>query len=674
MKKQLIDFFYKNILIFKGNSQNAADNLIANKSIYDDLDNDYIKKYLYLEDLSGKYTSLISNRLAMAYEFPELEKHNIECMFQIIKRNGMSNRISLVKKYEDNTDIIKVLSNEKKLLIIPSDTCCCDYIGSIAMQNNELILNDKKCDESGIRKYVNELADATLIVKTPVLNPRIKYVFGGKYAKLTLLINNENWMRPQFLMTYMSCMVNDLNTSTIVFDDYDIRYVDSTGCLYNGFQIPQWNLACSIAKKIAYKLKDIELLGVELIIGTNNVKIWKVSALPPIPKSSNHCEEFYNYVRKKAIQKKAAIKLKKKFFLLFKFLYSTIAEHYGYMGFMMKNWHRDLINDFLSSNTSIKDKIWANRRGFLSYRIKQYNLSESNIKCFLSDRDYRKLRPINNEFVVWVYDKVVLRYVLEKKKEYLPQYYFHLIYRHNEKRLIPLHDCPENIECTSEGIVDLLKQKKELVLKPSEGSHGNGFYKLECVDNEYYLNNNKIDELDLLKMLNSIKRDYAITEYVQMNESLKELYDKATYTIRIMSINEKGNNPWLADAYVRIATQKTGLTDNIADGGICARIDMESGEIYDPEQIIEHEIHSCRTHPDTGKDIKGCIPNWSHVKQGVLDICKFLFQLEYLGFDVVVTETGFKILEINTHQDLHRYPHYDSKIHEFFMNKLDNNS
>ena len=86
--------------------------------------------------------------------------------------------------------------------------------------------------------------------------------------------------------------------------------------------------------------------------------------------------------------------------------------------------------------------------------------------------------------------------------------------------------------------------------------------------------------------------------------------------------------------------------------------------------IINHEIIACSVHPDSGIAIEGIVPNWGKIKAGILEISQYIFPLEYLGFDVVITEDSFTILEINTHQDLHRYPYYDKKIHEYFTSKL----
>ena len=53
----------------------------------------------------------------------------------------------------------------------------------------------------------------------------------------------------------------------------------------------------------------------------------------------------------------------------------------------------------------------------------------------------------------------------------------------------------------------------------------------------------------------------------------------------------------------------------------------------------------------------------------ICHISRNLSPLEYLGYDVVVTEGGFKILEVNLHQDLHRYPLYPADVKEYLTER-----
>lgn len=60
----------------------------------------------------------------------------------------------------------------------------------------------------------------------------------------------------------------------------------------------------------------------------------------------------------------------------------------------------------------------------------------------------------------------------------------------------------------------------------------------------------------------------------------------------------------------------------------------------------------CWYHTDTHQLLEGVIPSWSEVKEKLLEISAYIPQVVYMGFDVVVTENGFKILEINSHEGI----------------------
>lgn len=75
-------------------------------------------------------------------------------------------------------------------------------------------------------------------------------------------------------------------------------------------------------------------------------------------------------------------------------------------------------------------------------------------------------------------------------------------------------------------------------------------------------------------------------------------------------------------------------------------------------------------HPDTGVRIEGIVPNWELMKKGITDICRFMPELEYLGFDIAITDDGFKIIEINIHQDLHKVAEHSEEFKAFFRAKL----
>ena len=345
----------------------------------------------------------------------------------------------------------------------------------------------------------------------------------------------------------------------------------------------------------------------------------------------------------------------------------------GFTDYMANEWIRMMIEDIKKEKAySLSKKIWCFRRGFRVWRIPQYNITKDNYKELLSDRDYCYMHPINNAFVKWINDKVTMRYILTPFKEYLPEYYFHMLKRYgNRTNIIPLVDCPKSYEPSFEGIFQLLRDKGDLVFKMSSGTHGEGFRKLSYRDGVYFMNNKFCHESDIINHFKSRTAFYAITNYVTSHKDIKAIYPESTNTVRIMTINEDGISPIIASAFMRIGSSSTGVTDNVGFGGVTADVEIETGRYYNGEQIINHVINKCPVHPDTGISTEGILPHWSKVVEIIPEMCRLMPQLEYMGFDVAITDNGFIILEINVHQDLHRFPLYKQEVKDYLFKKLE---
>lgn len=345
------------------------------------------------------------------------------------------------------------------------------------------------------------------------------------------------------------------------------------------------------------------------------------------------------------------------------------AKRRGFLSFMYRHWREAIWLDRLSPRTTLREKHWAHRRGFLSHRIAQYGLTEENYKNCLSDRDYRWLRPINNHYSKWLEDKVTVRYVLQKYSRFLPSYYYRVL-RRGGVTALPLPDCPEDFGGGLDELLRLLRQRGALALKRTVGSHGLGFCKLAYENGTYFANGVAKTQEELLHFLRTLKTEYNVSEYIVMHPELRRICDGVACTVRLMVINRHGDDPVTENAYFRIGTSHTGFTDNIGSGGIFAYVDAETGRFHDAELLREHVFTPCAVHPDSGAPIEGILPHWDALREAVTQIARYLSPLEYLGFDAVITADGFRILEINTHQDLHKYLAYPESVHRFFEQKV----
>lgn len=681
----LVKTIRRYILNFGGFSKETAIEWIDNgKNVPKDIKNIY-EKYLSICPICEKYSKLADNRLSLRYEFADKEDADrcsdflLKYYFQVLKRNGVTRFIPL-QDWDNNEGIEAVIACLKRggsLAVMPAEDIWKDDICFLNFECGEYYIDGQQVSEEKLNRFLGEINDTYIITESIGSAATAQ---NGEFTNVTVIIENDSGANPHVLLSYLKkdkmfgcCkrrVVPDCTERKDKICGAAAELISESGVSQSGIEIKNWQGILEKAKRIALSLRELNYLGVDFVLTSEGYKVLEIQSQPAIPENGFRVEAFRSYITKIYNFRRSRESLKRRIFMAAKSAYSDIAERKGYLGFMMKNWQRDLADDWLHTKLPVSKKLWAHKRGFLSYRIAQYGLNEKNYAGILSDRDYRKLRPINNGFLVWVYDKVITRYILSEKKNYMPQYYFHLIVRSDGQVILPLPDLPSRSVVGIKDIVALLKEKKVLAFKPSEGSHGEGFYKLEYRDACFCINDDEVSEEQLELFILSRKAAYNVTEYVANHHLLSDFYSNTTFTVRIMVINENVTAPWIGNAYLRIATQKTGATDNIAHGGVCARIDIDTGRIYEPEIIVDHKIKPCPCHPDSGKPIEGFVPNWEEIKEGVLDISKYLCQLEYLGFDVVVTEDGFRILEINTHQDLHRYPHYSEQVQAYFMEKV----
>lgn len=452
----------------------------------------------------------------------------------------------------------------------------------------------------------------------------------------------------------------------------DVSEDPLTGKVLSG-TVPFWTDINEQIKNICNYMPQLEYIGVDVIITENGFKMVDFTDHPYYPQVLGFNEEMTDYLKLKASQARERVKDKEFIKANFKtksdgFLWTRLAKLFcppAMRPLIYKWWYITVKADLFSRNgISLKDKLWAYKQGFLSYRIPQYGITRENYKTFISDYDYRYLRHINNKYRVWLEDKITVKYICDRYSQFFPKYYYHISVRNGEKRVIPLMDLPDYCTNDLSSVFDLVQNVGALACKPQRGSQGQGFYKLSCHDGKYYLNHEEATKEQVLEILNDPDKQYLITEYIQQHPVINKIYPGAVNTLRIITFMKDGKTPEMGNAYMRFGSQKTGAVDNMGAGGMFVQVDMETGRFYNGKIITENSILPCSNHPDTGELIEGYLPNWDIVKQGIMDLCHEMPQLEYLGFDVAITEDGMKLPEIN------RAPGYP-KIETFNRKTID---
>jgi len=321
----------------------------------------------------------------------------------------------------------------------------------------------------------------------------------------------------------------------------------------------------------------------------------------------------------------------------------------------------------LNKDMPYEKKIEAMKYGFFPGRVKLYNLNRENYRNYLADIDYFRLHPLNNHFAIWVNDKLTLKYVIPsvfhthegRDLSIMPEYY---LYIENNGRYSYLMDSPKYILHDENYLLNLLKEKQILALKPSRGAGGYGFVKLQYVDGEIYANSKKMNKAAFDAFRESLN-GYLVTEYVSQHTALDTVWDKSVCTLRIISVKNCNNN--LTDggktniivSYARFGTERSNGASNLSSGGVGIAYDFDNGRFADHfYQYLKYASNGniCLSeHPDTKVSLSGkMLPHWKLVRDVVYSVCDYLSSLEYFGFDLMVTEDGVKMCEINTHPSL----------------------
>ncbi len=281
---------------------------------------------------------------------------------------------------------------------------------------------------------------------------------------------------------------------------------------------------------------------------------------------------------------------------------------------------------------------YAINGGFMADQIALYNLNKKNKNEYLSEFDWYKSRYINEPYNFILNNKVVCADLLRQYTNVPDTYYIKRkgeIFSYN------------NLESTLEGIIELLKSKNKLILKPINIGKGIGVVKLEYKDNKFYFNNTKFSKKEIIEYLNS-KDNWFISEYIEQSKELNNLFKDSTNTIRLITVrNPKNQKCEVLYAVQRIGTNETIPVDNGSKGGLVSKIDLETG-VLSSAKSIQRKCNYDK-HPNNNSKIKDIrIKNWIEIKEHYTKLMEQLPYLYFVAWDILVTDNGPVLIEANT--------------------------
>jgi hypothetical protein len=348
----------------------------------------------------------------------------------------------------------------------------------------------------------------------------------------------------------------------------------------------------------------------------------------------------------------------------------SMLQHNGYSPYMASVLFYGFITDLSKTKISLKKKLWSYRRGFMSKRIFEWGLTETNYLDYETDFRYYKTHPVNGRYNKWIDDKITTRYLLHPFAEYMPKYYFQV----EKGKVTKLMDCPAKYNADMDSVVDLLKCERHLAIKLVSGSYGSGFYKLSYDGNDYFANDKKMNEQECRRFLESLD-DHFASEYLISHELIRKIYSIAPNTLRIVVVRNN-NHTNVIGAFYKFGTSLTGTIDNIHAGGISCGVNIQNGVLYGPKWQKGDRLIDMPIHMDTKVRIEGTVPYWDLIVAKLVEIGDYIPQVKYIGYDIIVTDNGFKIIELNSHPDLDAIQVYypmmkDSRFTSMLYNNLE---
>ncbi|MBR4727702.1 MAG: hypothetical protein IK080_07415 [Clostridia bacterium] len=319
------------------------------------------------------------------------------------------------------------------------------------------------------------------------------------------------------------------------------------------------------------------------------------------------------------------------------FRYARIAEEYT-------------DDYFADTGVPQAEKAWYYERGIPTFKTGWYGLTKENYNDYISDFDFYSPKNYskNSLLIKWFDYKLTTYYVLSAFRAYMPRHYFFI----ENGALIPM-DAGLQRYGTADDVLSILRDGP-IVLKSCVGGHGKGFFKVEAADGAYRINHEKTDENGVKALLSSLD-NYILTEYAVPHKVFRDACGAERFAVlRTVSVFDKTDGPQITAMMLRLGTAATGLVSDY-DGCINCGVDLSTGRLFNPlvrygdaEGIILRR--DAKRHPDTGVDLESLtMPDFEALNDMVKKIAAHLAMAPYLVMDIIPTDTGFRILEINSH-------------------------
>lgn len=277
------------------------------------------------------------------------------------------------------------------------------------------------------------------------------------------------------------------------------------------------------------------------------------------------------------------------------------------------------------------------KKGFFPSSSLFFDFETYGFDLYLSERDYKKLYPLNHPSISTLIDnKAYLPLLFQSHPQWLPEF---SAYFKNEELIFyrGLNNAPLK---AAEFYKKAIEEYGKLIVKPTSDGGGRGIFSVNVDTTEQ-----KIAEI--------FSREVILSSCMENESFLKDIYPNTLNTTRVVFFKSSSRKNTILMIGQRFGTSTSKEVDNVSSGGIGYSINIETGTLSKPYsfQIPSHSTQFDQ-HPDTGAQLKGYqIPDWKWKLGEIQKIVDYLDFVDYAGLDLAFTTDGIKIVEINSHPE-----------------------
>lgn len=235
-------------------------------------------------------------------------------------------------------------------------------------------------------------------------------------------------------------------------------------------------------------------------------------------------------------------------------------------------------------------------------------------------------------------------------------------FRSDDGRCAELNCARIESESDMAAFLDSLPAGTRLIFKSLGGSFGRGLLSLTIdVDGIVDIDGRQLSPAAILQHCEDRRAEggFLVQRWLAPHRALRPVMPgRALGTVRVVTVLV-GDKVQVPFAYLKIPVGNNAFDafNHGTSGNLMAAVDVANGRLgpaWAPSQECRYRAQVCQAHPDTGVAIEGfCVPQWPDVLQVTARGARAFPELQTLGWDVAVTDTGIFLLEANHHWDPH---------------------